>query len=184
MKFTQILLIGIAISIIVSSCVSKEDKADMKQIESMLNESKSAHETLNGPLLDSVKAYLDSAKMSLQYFKSNPNDTLPIEAEMYWEAYYHMLSVEKMLENFKDKHLPQINKDLELLQTQLTNLNHDIKKGLLEDSLREEYTTMEDSAYQFIMHQVDDRIKHSRAHFEKYRENKADVKTLAEIMQN
>jgi len=182
MKSSHILLIGLILSIIVSSCNSKEEKADLKQIETMLNESKSAQETLNGPLLDSVKSYLDSAKLSLQYFKSNSDDTLPIEAEVYWEAYYHMLSVEKMLGNFKDKHLPQINKDLELLQTQLANLHHDIKKRLVEDSLRQEYMTREDSAYQFIMHQAEDRIKHSRAHFEKYRENKADLKTLEEIM--
>ncbi|MDA3910910.1 MAG: hypothetical protein PF448_06100 [Bacteroidales bacterium] len=184
MKFSHIIIIAITVSLAVSACVSKEEKADIKQVKNMLNESKSAQETLNGPLLDSVKAYLDSAKMSLQYFKTHPEDTLPIEAEMYWEAYYHILSVEKMLGNFKDKHLPQINKDLELLQTQLTNLQHDIKKRLLEDSLRQEYITREDSAYQFIMHQVEDRIKHSRAHFEKYEANKADLKSLEEIMKD
>jgi hypothetical protein len=184
MKFSRIIFIAIALSIVISSCISKEEKADIKQIETMLNESKSAHETLNGPLLDSVKAYLDSSKMSLEYFKTHPEDTLPIEAETYWQAYYHMISVEKMLGNFKDKHLPQINKDLELLQTQLTNLQHDIKKRLLEDSLRQEYITREDSAYQFIMHQAEDRMKHSRAHFVKYGENKADVKRLEEIMKD
>jgi hypothetical protein len=172
MKFSHIIIIAITVSLAVSACVSKEEKADIKQVKNMLNESKSAQETLNGPLLDSVKAYLDSAKMSLQYFKTHPEDTLPIEAEMYWEAYYHILSVEKMLGNFKDKHLPQIN------------LQHDIKKRLLEDSLRQEYITREDSAYQFIMHQVEDRIKHSRAHFEKYEANKADLKSLEEIMKD
>jgi hypothetical protein len=182
MKFSRIIFIAIALSIVISSCISKEEKADIKQIETMLEESKSAQETLNGALLDSVSAYIDSAKMSLTYFKTNPNDTLPIEAEAYWEAYYHILSVEKMLGNFKNKHLPQINKDLDLLQTQLTNLHHDIKKRLLEDSLRQEYLTREDSAYQFIMHQVKDRMKHSRAHFVKYRDNKADLKALEEIM--
>lgn len=184
MKFYRIIFISIALSIVISSCISKEEKADIKQIEHMLDESKSAQETLNGPLLDSVKAYLDSANMSLKYFKSNPEDTLPIEAEDYWEAYYHMLSIEKMLGNFKNKHLPQINKDLELLQTQLTNLHHDIKKQLLEDSLRQEYMTKEDSAYQFIMHQVEDRIKNSRAYCKKYGENKADLKHLEEIMKD
>lgn len=184
MKLKYAFIIAIIAGFFFVSCSSQEEKESLKKIEQMIAESDLVYETMNGTLLDSVNAYLDSANIKLSYFKENPGDTLPIEAENYWESYYHMISVRKMLGNYKDKHLPRLNQDFEYSKKQLENLHHDIKKGLLEDSVRISYMELEDSAYSFIMDQADARMNHVRAHFGKYSNNHEKLDTLLQIMQN
>ena len=180
-KFSVIILIA---AIAVTSCMKKGDKEKITQIDNMLDQCKSINEDLKGSFLDSVNVYYDSTQISLAYFKENTSPKLPEDRQDLWQAYYHMLSVEKMLKNYKTKHLPQIEEDLALLEKQLNDLRHDIKEGVIEEELKEEYLQAEDSVLSFLTTIAEDRIHHARAHFQKYADNKEDVKTLVEVIED
>lgn len=164
------------------SCMSKEDREIISKIDTMLDECANIKNELKGTFLDSVNAYLDSAQINVEYFKGNTIPELPIDRQDLLQSYYHVSSVEKMLKNYKTKHLPQIEADLIQLEKQLNDLKHDIKNKLIEDELKEKYLQAEDSAYNFLTNVATERIDHARAHFQKYTDNHENVSILVEML--
>jgi hypothetical protein len=182
MTYIQKILILLLSTALLTACMSSEEKDAVNKIDELIEQNRSAYADLNGVFFDSVKTYLNLADEKMAEFKSVPIDSFTLELEDYWEARYHMQSVQKMLSNYENKHLPRLNKDLELSKLQLTSLRHDIKNNLISEEEMQKYLQQEDSVHQFIMGHATERIKHVRAHFSKYDENFDDFDTLIKLM--
>lgn len=171
-------IIAITFSILsIVSCKSESEKNAIAKIDQMIESNNKNIEILNGSLLDSVKAYQDSASQLTLLFKNSQIDTLP-ENDDLWLSFYNITSADKILKNYYTKHLTPLNENFKLSNTQLSNLMHDIKHSKISDSLINIYIHQEDSAYQLLNTIATSRIEFARTHIIKYQDNNKNVKLL------
>ncbi len=177
------IIIGLSICFAIA-CTSKQDKEKIERIDTMLNQCSEMKQNLNGTLSDSVNQYYDSVKTSLSFLKTynNINEENTKNHQDLFLAFYHVSSVEKILKKYNKKYRPQLENDLTLLEKQLTNLKHDIKKNSIDDELKEQYLQAEDSAFNAISKMTEARMKQVRIYINKYTENKDKVEKLTELL--
>ncbi len=177
------IIIGLGICLAVA-CTSKQDKEKIEKIDTMLTQCSEIKQNLNGTLLDSVNQYYDSVKTSLSFLNTYQgfNGEISQNHKDLFLAFYHVSSVEKTLKKYNKKYRPQLENDVTLLEKQLTNLRHDIKKNSIDDELKEQYFQAEDSAFNIISKMAEARMEQVRIYINKYTENKDKVEELTELL--
>jgi hypothetical protein len=179
--FIGIIVITFSVLSIVS-CKSELKKNAIVNIDQIIETNNNNREILNGSLLDSVKAYQDSASQLTSIFKSSRIDTLSNNDDL-WLSYYYITSADKILKNYYTKHLIPLNENFDLSNTQLSDLMHDIKHSKMSDSLINIYIHQEDSTAQLLNTIATSRIEFARAHIVKYQDNNKNVKLLIQDLE-
>jgi hypothetical protein len=165
----------VAISLL--ACKSETEKQAVEQIDKLLQKNESVYQTLNGKIVDSVKAYHDSLDQMNQFFETHTIESFP-ENQSLTRAYHKVTNARKVLGHYTNRHLPQMNEKLKTSEQQLKDLRHDIENGLYEDSTITRYLNQEDSVMQFLVKGANSQIETARRYFDAYPENKVKIDSL------
>ncbi|MFO7879568.1 MAG: hypothetical protein ACQES0_00290 [Bacteroidota bacterium] len=179
---TKVFILIVTFTLALFACKSEKEKEALNTLGNLIEQNKSTEDMLNGEILDSVLAYQDSLDQLHDDITGRKIDKLP-ENQNLVTAYHATSNAEKILGHYTNRYLDKFNEKIEASNAQLEDLRHDIDKGLLEDSLINEYISKEDSVVQMLHRGAKSQISFARQQFTAYENNKEKVKEFIKSLE-
>ncbi|MFP4663890.1 MAG: hypothetical protein ACLFM1_05640 [Bacteroidales bacterium] len=181
---TKVFILIVTFTLAIFACKSEKEKEALNTLGDLTEQNKATEDMLNGEILDSVLAYQDSLDQLHADITGKKIDKFPENQDQNLVTAYHATSnAEKILGHYTNRYLDKFNEKIEASNAQLEDLRHDIDKGLLEDSLINEYISKEDSVVQMLHRGAKSQISFARQQFTAYGNNKEKVKEFIKSLE-
>jgi hypothetical protein len=171
----QIVILAI-FSLLLASCMSEKQKEAVKKTDEMLTRIETVRSSLTTEEIESYNSIYDTTKIYIEFFEKLPPNFERTDSIM--DIIYYYGTVDKCFKKLHKNYISGILSDLEMSESQIKNLQHDIKEGFFEDSEIDKYVHIEDSILSGIEQIAKSKIEYAKAQAGLYNELQPKVVNL------
>lgn len=154
--------------LLVVSCMSKKEKEAIKKTEEMLTRIENVRNTLTSEEIESYRGIYDTTKVYIEFFEHLPPNFERTDSIMNLIYYYG--TVDKCFKKLHKNYISGILTDLDMSESQIKNLQHDINEGFFEDAEIDQYVHTEDSILTEIEQVAKSKIEYAKSQAGLYNE--------------
>jgi hypothetical protein len=115
------------LSILVASCMSDKQKEAVRKTDEMLTRVESVRNSLTSEEMESYRCIYDTTKTYIEFFEHLPPNFERTDSIM--DLIYYYGTVDKCFKKLHKNYIAGILSDLEMSESQIKNLKHDIEEG-------------------------------------------------------
>jgi hypothetical protein len=164
----RIIIILAFISILFASCMSEKQKEAVKKTDEMLTRIETVRSSLTSEEMESYRCIYDTTKTYIEFFEHLPPNFERTDSIM--DLIYYYGTVDKCFKKLHKNYISGILIDLEMSESQIKNLQHDIEEGFFEDTEIDAYIHTEDSILSGIEQIAKSKIEYAKAQAGLYNE--------------
>lgn len=155
-------------SILLASCMSEKQKEAVKKTDEMLTRIETVRSSLTSEEMESYRSIYDTTKVYIEFFEHLPPNFERTDSIM--ELIYYYGTVDKCFKKLHKNYISGILTDLEMSESQIKNLKHDIEEDFFEDAEIDAYVYTEDSILSGIEQVAKSKIEYAKAQAGLYNE--------------